>query len=205
MNSLSMSLDVVRHNLPFTWYEIRRALDSAAASELFSTFPTDGFQQVGRSDAEKSYEMWVRKLHPDDGVGVPLSRSWASFVTAVTAPRVRADLTKLTGLNVAGRAEVNLWRYSGGSWLSPHVDKPEKLLTIVIYLNPDWPEGAGGNLLILNSSSMDDISTRVRPELNTGVILIPTEDSWHAVEPVTNGTVRERASVQVIFYREETS
>ncbi|MER5717414.1 2OG-Fe(II) oxygenase [Streptomyces sp. NPDC002132] len=191
---------------PFRWYHVRDTFAPADAEALRETFPRDGFRMVARTGMDKSYAMYHRPLHSvGDGEAdlVGLAEPWRRFVAEVTGPAYRAAVAGLTDLPVEDApVEVNVWRYGASCWLDPHVDKPEKLVTHVLYFNHAWPAGRGGDLLLLGSSSGDDVVRRVTPVANTGVLLVRGEHSWHAVERVSGGTDGpERLSAQVIFHR----
>ncbi|MEU8786253.1 2OG-Fe(II) oxygenase [Streptomyces sp. NPDC048637] len=191
---------------PFRWYHVQDMFAPADAKALRETFPRDGFRMVTRTGLDKSYAMYHRQLHPvEDGeAGVAgLAGPWRRLVSEVTGPAYRAAVAELTGLPVGDApVEVNAWRYAASCWLDPHVDKPEKLVTHVLYFNEAWPAGRGGDLLLLASSSGDDVARRVPPHANTGVLLVRGEDSWHAVERVRDRAGGlERLSAQVVFHR----
>ncbi|MEW9518214.1 2OG-Fe(II) oxygenase [Streptomyces tubercidicus] len=191
---------------PFRWYHVHDTFAPAEARALRDTFPRDGLRMVTRTGTDKSYAMYHRRLHPvDDGEAgaAGLAGPWRRLVAEVTGPAYRAAVAGLTGLPVGDApVEVNVWRYGGSCWLDPHVDKPEKLVTHVLYFNEAWPTGRGGDLLLLGSSSGDDVVRRVAPVANTGVLLVRGEESWHAVERVREEAGGpERLSAQVVFRR----
>ncbi|MGW2026500.1 2OG-Fe(II) oxygenase [Streptomyces decoyicus] len=191
---------------PFRWYHVQDTFAPADARALRETFPRDGLRMVTRTGMAKSYAMYHRQLHPvDDGQTdiAGLAAPWRRLVAEVTGQAYRAAVAGLTGLPVGDApVEVNVWRYGASCWLDPHVDKPEKLVTHVLYFNEAWPAGRGGDLLLLGSSSGDDVVRRVAPVANTGVLLVRGEDSWHAVERVCDEAGGlERLSAQVVFHR----
>lgn len=194
-------------DVPFRWYHVRDTFAAADAAALRRTFPGDGFRKVTRTGTDKSYTMHHRSLHPgaeDDGSVSELAEPWRRFVDEVTGAAYREAVAELTGLPLAtAPVEVNVWRYGSSCWLDPHIDKPEKLVTHVLYFNESWPTGRGGDLLLLGSSSGDDVVRRIAPLANTGVLLVRGESSWHAVERIREGAVGpERLSAQVIFHRD---
>ncbi|SDF99426.1 2OG-Fe(II) oxygenase superfamily protein [Sinosporangium album] len=191
---------------PFRWHHVLDTFRPADAAELRGTFPRDGFRMVSRTGVDKSYAMYYRRLHPMDGGEAPpepaLPDPWRHFVAEVTGPAYRAAVAALTGLPIeTASIEVNLWRYGASCWLDPHVDKPEKIVTHVLYFNESWPTGRGGDLLLLGSSSEGDVVRRVAPAANSGVLLVRGDRSWHAVERVRDGEALERLSAQVVFHQ----
>ncbi|GGM48723.1 hypothetical protein GCM10012275_19590 [Longimycelium tulufanense] len=189
-------------SVPFPWYDVPDPFPSAVATQLRDVFPRDGFARVSRSAPDKSYDMWVRTLHPEaDGTASDIPGLWRDFVDYVVGDQYRDALSALTGFPLrSAPVEVNLWRYGAGCWLDPHVDKPEKLVTHIIYFNEDWLPEDGGHLVLLGSADASDVVRRVTPACNTGVILPRAGNSWHAVERAEGA--RERLSAQVIFYHD---
>ncbi|MEU6298715.1 2OG-Fe(II) oxygenase [Streptomyces erythrochromogenes] len=208
MNTPLVSLGrTTTEDAPFRWHHVLDTFAPADLDALRATFPQDGFQMVTRTNRDKSYAMYHRPLHPLGDTqpdATELAAPWRRFVEEVTGPAYRAAVAGLTGLPVQDApVEVNVWRYGANCWLDPHVDKPEKLVTHVLYFNRAWPTGRGGDLLLLGSSAGDDVVRRVAPAANTGVLLVRGDDSWHAVERVSGGEGGpERLSAQVVFHRE---
>ncbi|MFF0447660.1 2OG-Fe(II) oxygenase family protein [Streptomyces sp. NPDC004609] len=206
MSTSMVSLDrTTVEDDPFRWYHVTDTFRPEEAAALRETFPSEGFRMVTRTGMDKSYAMHHRLLHPLDGTdGVTsLPGPWRDFVAEVTAPGYREAVAALTGLPLdEAHVEVNLWRYGRSCWLDPHVDKPEKLVTHVLYFNASWPEDRGGDLLLLGSSSVDDVVRRVVPAANTGVLLVRGDQSWHAVDRVRDcESGLERLSAQVVFHQ----
>ncbi|AUG78264.1 2OG-Fe(II) oxygenase superfamily protein [Kitasatospora sp. MMS16-BH015] len=189
---------------PFDYYHLDETFEPAQAERLRASFPEAGFTKVSSADPQKTYTMWTRVLHPaDESEATELPEPWREFLAEVTGPAYRAQLSELTGIDLAeSPVEVNLWRYPHDCWLDPHVDKESKLVTQVFYFNRPWPEEWGGNLLLLGSGAVTDVARRVAPADNTSVVLVRSGNSWHAVEkagPANPGAAR--LSAQVIFLR----
>lgn len=197
----------VSYDAPFRWHHTPGVFPAGTLAELQRSFPEDGFADTSSTRRDKSYTMRVRRLHP--AVAGERDRTpppWQRFTEYVTGAAYRRDLAALTGVPLErARVEVNLWRYGRGCWLDPHVDKPEKLVTHVLYLTPHWPAGQGGDLLLLGSPSEDDVVHRVPPLGGSGVVLVRSERSWHAVARVRGDAGPgdghgDRLSAQVVFH-----
>jgi hypothetical protein len=64
-----------------------------------------------------------------------------------------------------------------------HTDSATKLITVLIYLNPNW-EQAGGCLRLLRSGTdLDDYIIEVPPEEGTLISFRRSENSWHGHTP----------------------
>jgi SM-20-related protein len=64
-----------------------------------------------------------------------------------------------------------------------HTDTKSKIITILIYMNPEW-EHAGGRLRLLKSSdNLDDPIMEVPPAAGTMLAFKRSENSWHGHKP----------------------
>jgi len=191
----------LRH-APYDVAVVADLLDETEAKTLCRDLPTDGFHLDTKSGAgaEKRYRSYNLGLVAD---GVPrqpawdaLAPSWRRFAGELIGAPYRAALGAAAGLSLDDCVvEVRLCRYAAGCWMDPHTDRPDKKLTQIIYLNPDWDPEWGGNLLILRSASSTDIAATVPPVLGTSVLLRPSRSSWHAVAPVVDHVDAQRHSV----------
>ena len=76
-----------------------------------------------------------------------------------------------------------------------HTDSKTKLITVLIYLNADWQDGAeGGKLRMLRSpSDLEDYVAEVSPDFGTMVAFKCVENAWHGHKPF----VGQRRSIQL--------
>ncbi|MCA1632539.1 MAG: 2OG-Fe(II) oxygenase [Acidobacteria bacterium] len=74
------------------------------------------------------------------------------------------------------------------------------MVTHVFYFNERWDETDGGCLSILRSSDMSETVMSVAPIVGNSVVLVRSENSWHAVSPVAGDCRRFRLSMTVTFY-----
>lgn len=191
---------------PFDWAFVDGLFSPADAEALATTYPRDHFKTVKGYDGEKGYEYEARSLIAM-GASVPsyvegLSPAWQQLARALLSRDYRAAMTKLTGCNLLGAAiEVNVFHYTPGSWLGPHLDLKDKLVTHVLYFNQSWNMADGGCLTILRSADMADVVAEVAPIIGNSSVLVRSEKSWHAVSRVVDGCRRSRRSVTVTFYR----
>jgi Rps23 Pro-64 3,4-dihydroxylase Tpa1-like proline 4-hydroxylase len=97
--------------------------------------------------------------------------------------------------------EVNVFHYGPGSWLGPHVDLEDKIVSHIFYFNESWNEADGGSLSILRSPTRADAVANVLPIVGTSAVIVRSNSSWHAVPPVSRGCTRSRRSMTITFYR----
>ena len=191
---------------PYEWAFVNGLFAPADAEALATTYPRDHFKTIKGHDGEKDYKYEARSLIAM-GASVPsfvegLSPAWQQLARALLSRGYRAAMTKLTGCNLMGVAiEVNVFHYTPGSWLGPHLDLKDKLVTHVLYFNQRWNEADGGCLTILRSADMADVVTAVLPIVGKSSVLVRSDRSWHAVSRVVDGCRRSRRSMTVTFYR----
>lgn len=64
-----------------------------------------------------------------------------------------------------------------------HTDTFDKILTVLIYLNGEWPF-PGGNLRLLHGpNDIEDMIAEVPPEGGTMIAFKPSPQSWHGHKP----------------------
>lgn len=191
---------------PYRWALIDGLFSDTARVELVRDFPRDHYKTVTGYDGEKGYEYEARSLI-SMGAEVAsheehLSPGWRSLAVALLSPAYREALLRLTGVNLTGLPiEANVFHYGRRSWLGPHVDLKEKVLTHVFYFNEVWDESDGGCLTILRSNNMDDAVKIVPPLVGNSVVLVRSDNSWHAVSRVSDKCRTSRHSLTVTFYQ----
>jgi Rps23 Pro-64 3,4-dihydroxylase Tpa1-like proline 4-hydroxylase len=63
-----------------------------------------------------------------------------------------------------------------------HPDSRDKVITVLLYLNPEW-ESSGGRLRLLRSKKLDDFVAEVRPTMGSLLIFKRCDHSWHGHLP----------------------
>ncbi len=63
-----------------------------------------------------------------------------------------------------------------------HTDSKDKVITVLLYLNPDW-ESSGGRLRLLRSKNLEDYVAEVPPTMGSLIIFKRSDCSWHAHKP----------------------
>lgn len=191
---------------PYRWAFVGGLFSRADAEALARTFPRDHFKTVSGYDGEKGFEYEARSL-VGMGAGEPthaarLSEAWRRLAADLLSDEYRAALSRMTGVELSGlRMEANVSHYGARAWLGPHVDLADKVLTHVLYFNDVWDVEDGGCLTVLRSGKMEDVVRIVPPIVGNSVVLVRSEDSWHAVSRVREGCRNSRRSLTVTFYR----
>lgn len=200
---------ITQHKLetePYRHAVIDQLFSPEDAAALASSYPHDHFKLLSARGGEKDYEYEARNLigmgaqaatFPED-----LSKAWRTFAADLVSPAYRGAMSQLTGCDLTeSPLEVNVFHYGPGASLGAHPDLSDKVITHVFYFNDTWNPKDGGCLSILRSSDPKDIVTEVPPLVGTSAVLVRSDNSWHAVSPVANGSRLSRRSVTVTFYR----
>ena len=105
-----------------------------------------------------------------------------SLVDTFKSAEIRAAISGLLGVDVRKsplRMEYSL--DTEGFWLEPHVDIPEKLLSMLVYLSdPDHPDPEHWGTDIYKSKTEH---FKIVPFIhNTGFLFKPGVNTWHAMD-----------------------
>jgi Rps23 Pro-64 3,4-dihydroxylase Tpa1-like proline 4-hydroxylase len=123
-----------------------------------------------------------------------------AIVYAFQEPEVVALIEAITGITPL-LPDSHL--YAGGisampqsCFLNPHVDNSHdkdrqhyRLLNLLYYTTPDWPEAAGGNLELWDSGLKVPPRT-IWSKFNRLVAMITHQTSWHSVSPIRQPRLR---------------
>lgn len=84
-----------------------------------------------------------------------------------------------------------------------HTDSRDKLVTVLIYLNPDWSEKTGGGCLrmLRSASDIDDYATEVPARMGTLVAFPCLPNAWHGHKPFEG----ERRSIQLNWVTDDAA
>ena len=189
---------------PYQWAFVGNLFQAHDAKALAATYPHDHYKTLRGNDGEKSYFYDCRSLvgMGQDGPMYPeeLAPQWKAFVDDLLSPGYRRAMSDLVGRDLMGMAmEANLFHYGPGTWMGPHVDLATKIITHVFYFNDGWND-EGGGLAVLRSSDMNDRADYIAPLVGNSVVLVRSDDSWHAVTPITKESPTSRRSLTVTFY-----
>ena len=154
----SLLAEVTSSNIDYRQANIGRAQDHQLNQSI-------------RSDAIK----WINKESPAETLWVEQMEN------------LRLELNKQLFLGLFSY-ESHFAHYPIGAFYKTHVDafhgQANRMLSTVYYLNPEWSENAGGELVIYNPENHQEEIIRVQPKLGTLVIFL-SEEFPHQVLPAT--------------------
>jgi hypothetical protein len=199
---------ISRHDLqsePYDWAEVDGLFTRQGAAALAAAYPRDHFKTLSGHDGEKQFLYESRSLigmgATAPSFGDQLAAPWIELARDLLSPEYRSAMSLLTDYDLtASPIEVNVFHYGPGSSLGPHLDLPSKLVTHVLYFNKGWNPADGGCLSILRSKNPEDVAATILPLVGNSSVLVRSDRSWHAVQPVVGGK-KSRRSVTVTFYR----
>ncbi len=112
-------------------------------------------------------------------------------MAAVHALRVNLNQALFLG---AQESELHFARYAPGAFYRTHRDRfrddDARLVSLVFYLNDDWPDDAGGELMLYADDDSETVIIRVQPSAGTMVCFL-SDRFPHEVLPAN----RERYSL----------
>jgi hypothetical protein len=203
------------HNIPYPWACYERAFTDPEA--LVCQFPTDGYaphsqqkllETLGKKGSSAWYQHNVRtrallelgQTEPHDKH--ELADVWLAVAQDLLSKEYRERLTKLTGHDVRELPmQAHFWRFYGGAFFQPHIDKSHKIVTHLMYLTPEWSPEMGGCFRVLGSNDPEDVHTEIAPTSNVSIVLRRTDNAWHCVSRIPRETQQTRTLLQVWFWK----
>ncbi len=191
---------------PYRWAFVDRLFSPADCSALVEGFPREHFKTVEGYDGEKGYQYEARSLIAL-GADAPaharfLSPAWQRLAEDLLSLAYRQAMSRLTGVELAHLPiEANVFHYGRSAWLGPHVDLADKVMTHIFYFNDVWDERDGGCLTILRAGDATQIVKVIPPLAGNSVVVVRSDNSWHAVSRVREKCRSSRRSLTVTFYR----
>jgi hypothetical protein len=107
-----------------------------------------------------------------------------ALLVTLQGPQVRAAFAEKFGVNLSDRPIMVTARgRSGPRDGNIHTDSVTKILTVLIYMNPNWEETGGRLRLLRSSHDLEDVLLEVPPVEGTLLAFRRTDNSWHGHQP----------------------
>ena len=130
-----------------------------------------GFPELGRHG---SYPL------PRAGCG----GAFAALAAELEGEALRAVIADKFGVDLAGRPTmITLRGYSDGKDGRIHTDSVTKIVTLLLYLNPEWREEGGRLRLLRDRDDLDDYAAEVAPRAGAMVAFRRSDRSFHGHRP----------------------
>ncbi|MFL6374892.1 MAG: 2OG-Fe(II) oxygenase [Pyrinomonadaceae bacterium] len=141
----------------------------------FPALPTRGSFPTGTVKGSDRFEQLAAELQSD------------TFRDAVAAA---------FGLDLSERFPMLTVRgFTGAKDGRIHTDTKAKLVTVLVYLNDEWPSDDGRLRLLNGPDDLDDHFAEVVPSFGSCVMFLVTENCWHGHKPF----VGERRAMQLNY------
>jgi hypothetical protein len=110
--------------------------------------------------------------------------SFAALIEELRGDAVRASFERKFGIALAGRPTMftvrgHCWEKDGNI----HTDSATKLITVLLYMNPQWEESGGRLRLLRSGTDLDDVVVEVPPDEGTLICFKRSDNSWHGHKP----------------------
>lgn len=190
--------------VPYRWATIDSLMRPADTAMLHADYPIRGFRpQRGGPPSEKDYSFSIYPL-ARDGVPLPgteqLSTIWQALISDLLQPAYREAMQSVIGEPLEHDSlTIAAYRFDVGDYVAPHIDKPSKIATHIIYFNQMWSDEWGGFLEVLDSNR--NVLHQLPPVSAVSALLIRSASAWHAVSKVSPAA-SPRMTVQVEFWRD---
>lgn len=176
---------------PELFARLREEVEQKSAQDALSR------AAIGRGDAHQ-LEPDIRRDKTEWIEGKTLAQT--QLMECLEAVRLELNARLMLGL---WRVEAHYAAYEEGAFYSRHSDSfagaKNRLLSLVIYLNPDWQVEQGGLLQLFENDAAVEPYMCVAPEYGHAVIFL-SEEVPHEVTPAQ----RKRYSIAAWFHCQQT-
>jgi hypothetical protein len=163
---------------PFPYLIIDNIIRPGVLSEVVKSFP--------RIDKRGSF--------PLDAVSC--SGPFATLMQEMQSVELRDLIGERLGMDLKDKPPmVTLRGHTAKKDGEIHTDSTSKLVTVLLYLNPDWRSPGGRLRLLYNNRDLSPYAAEVSPEAGRCLIFKVTPNCWHGHEPFEG----ERCSIQLNY------
>lgn len=167
---------------PYPRFQGRNFLRPDAIDDLRRDFPAitkPGFLTVEEKALRGRFRILIEELE-------------GSAVTDALSEKFGMDLRPFPRL-------TTIRKFSQAKDGRPHTGGESKIMTLLVYLNDEWPDGGAGRLRVLRGpDDFDDMVEEVPPTMGTVFGFLRRDNSWHGHKPFAG----ERRVVQVAWLRD---
>jgi hypothetical protein len=115
---------------------------------------------------------------------VPVEGAFAALIDRMRSDDFRAAIEAKFGLSLADLPTTFTVRgRSGPDDGHIHTDSKTKVITILVYLNPDWAPDGGRLRLLRNGQDLEAVAAEAPPDFGVLVAFRRSETSWHGHKP----------------------
>lgn len=110
--------------------------------------------------------------------------AFGALIDALRGPEVRSAFEEKFGIDLTGRPTMLTVRGRCGPKDGQiHTDSLDKIITVLVYMNPAWEESGGRLRLLRSGADLEDVLAEVPPLEGTLVAFRRSDNSWHGHKP----------------------
>ena len=185
------------HSIPFQHWELRNCLDESTLKEIVKASIPDG---------ERSYDGTRAADHTGQGKDGKLRlfitkenskqfMNLSKLIIELQSKNCHGKISKYIKKDLSNSfVRLEIIADKKGFWLKPHKDIPEKLMTMMIWVNPYNESKDLGTDLYNNNF---EIIKTVDYEHNCGYFFASGQDTWHGLEE--KKIKNERRCIQINY------
>ena len=160
---------------PFDHMVVEATIDPAELPNIVRDFPD--------VPAGGSFDVETLKCGP----------AFRSLIDSIRSDAFRRPFEEKFGLSLSSYPlHITVRGHVRGRDGNIHTDSKEKILTGLLYLNPEWDEEGGRLRLLRNGRDIEDYAVEVPPVAGNLLVFRRSENSWHGHLP----SQRRRLSLQ---------
>lgn len=119
-----------------------------------------------------------------DLADVTVSGAFASLIDELNGEGFRALVEGKFGLSLAELPTTFTVRgMCGPADGNIHTDSKTKVITVLLYLNPDWAPDGGRLRLLRNGEDLEAVAVETPPDFGSLLVFRRSETSWHGHKP----------------------
>jgi hypothetical protein len=124
--------------------------------------------------------------------------AFAALIEALRARAFAAHIEDKFQLDLSDCATtIGIRKFCEATDGNIHTDHKSKLITVLLYFNPDWPHAGGRLRMVRSASDLEDYAAEVVPAGGTLLAFRRTDNSFHGHKPF----VGERRILQLSYTR----
>lgn len=169
---------------PFCYTVVPGFLNADMVQRINETYPS----------IEKGGSYPIESLNTDMAI--------KQVVDELDGPEFEAAIAEKFGVELDNRPKMySLRGYTRAKDGRLHTDSKDKIITVLLYLNEDWPHQGGRLRLLRNGHDVDDYIMEVPPDNGTLLVFRRSDNSWHGHHPFEG----QRRSLQMNWMTTEGS
>ena len=143
----------------------------------------------GFLSAESLHRINATYPHIEKGGSYPIetldeNMTIKQVIEELDGPEFEAAIAEKFSVDLTGRPKMySLRGYTRGKDGQIHTDSKDKIITVLLYLNENWPHKGGRLRLLKNGQNVDDFVAEVEPDNGTLLVFKRSDNSWHGHHP----------------------